>query len=433
MAVLLSSQSLCIILTLLSTVTLSCESFPPPPKALNVHIHNTANYDPAPLSNLYNTLTTDHTIRSISLKFSEGGCVVGFNPFAFPFQPGDRFPPLTTLRLDGYDFDDANGAILEKNKLAVSGIRGWRNYLANEYGYEWLLPEPLKLNINKGSNLRMWRNAMDWSHIERLELKHVDLLPFFEQMSGELSNLKDLALWPAWWRTVGDEETLVEATENFLMSVPPLERLFLHGYTGRVDSLRKILRRHGPGLETLKLREWESDNVFNPRPVLSPAQLVEVRDLCPKLKHLSIDVDRNGTWPTEVFNILSAFESLQHLELNLELGIDHHIGEIHDYLPPDQRNLSVDDFRQPSFNAEAGSWLFRMLRERKQGSELQKLAVTIGDWGRDFGRFYRFPGWGEGLEEKWKCQVLDGNQQGELPCVKVGDGCIDCVTGWEDG
>ncbi|KAI4176049.1 MAG: hypothetical protein LQ343_001332 [Gyalolechia ehrenbergii] len=109
---------------------------------------------------LYNTLNTSSSIRSLSLKISESGCVIGTNSFAFPFKRGDRFP--LSQRLDGYDFSNTKGVIRESHKRAIGGFRGLPVYLANEYeGYEWLCPERLQLQVNRGGDLRMWRDAMD--------------------------------------------------------------------------------------------------------------------------------------------------------------------------------------------------------------------------------------------------------------------------------
>lgn len=172
-------------------------------KALNVHISYGGGDDDSQMTELYKNLTTDHNIRSLSLKVAEHGCMVTANPFAFSFRPGDRFPPLTTVRLGGYDFHNTNEAVRERWRLRTTGIRGWRLYLVDEYDYEWLRPIQVPLKIDKGSNLRLWMKAMDWSHVERLELANVDLHKFFVHMSGNLHALKELAFVP---RTVAGEK-----------------------------------------------------------------------------------------------------------------------------------------------------------------------------------------------------------------------------------
>ncbi|KAI4094907.1 MAG: hypothetical protein LQ344_001952 [Seirophora lacunosa] len=398
---------------------------PVPPSSyaenLDVHIENTGTYDPSEIVRLYDTLISSSDIHSLSLKISEYGCTVSENLFAFPFQPGDRFPPLKILRLKGYDFDDTNSALRALSERSVSGIRGLRNHLADEYdGWEWFRPERLQLNWEsiKGSNLRMWRDAMDWSQLEELELRDLDLSTFFKEMSDQVHNLKHLSLQPRWSRSEGPEVSLVNSTETFVQGQEHLERLSLQGYTSYFDALRRMLERHGPSLRALQLREWESTDIINPRAVLSSAQLLEVKRLCPQLERLSIDLNRNGTWPTEIFNALSMFEGVQHLEMNLELGSDRHVSEDNmGWESRAQRNISAEEFRQPSVNAEAATWLLRTLKQHKKGAPLQNLTITIGDWGKDTGGAgYYFLPWETGLEEKWECQVHNE----EAICAKVG-------------
>ena len=395
-------------------------------QTLNVHISYGGEEGNTEMSELYETLITDHDINSLSLKVANHGCVISGNPFAFSFQPSDTFPALTTLRLDGYDFDNLHHARSTWHDLGTAGLHGLRRYIADEFGYEWLRPKQIPLTIDRGSNLRLWKSAMDWSCLERLELKHVYLPTFFKHMSGNLPGIKRLALWPQWWRE--SSEDLVRETEDFLNSLPLLESLSLHGYTGRIN-LEGVLERYKPSLQRLELREWESEDPLKRRPVLSQAQLMKITSLCPELQELSIDINRNGTWPFGSLSALSTLENLRHLEINLELGIDQHIHESSHYLSRKQRKIADADYRQPIFNAASGTELFEGLRREKKGKKLEKMTVTLGDWGRDFGGGLRMTGWGEGLEEKWVCKVNDDGKEG---CEKVEEGCCGCMRGWEE-
>ncbi|KAL8951368.1 MAG: hypothetical protein Q9222_002645 [Ikaeria aurantiellina] len=345
------------------------------PTALNikVQIPSDGKGGPAPMTSLYSYLNAEPRITSLSLKVSEHGCVVGFDPMAFPFKPNDRFPSLTTIRLQGYGFHDLNGQIREQHSRATSGIRGLRSYLANEYdGYEWLRPKPLQRNIQQeGDNLRLWRKAMDWTLIEHLELRGVDLLTFFEQLTGGLNRLRKLKLWPP--RFSQNNEGFFQAADAFLMSLTNLQSLSLHGYTGKAN-LTAILKKNAATLESVEIREWETSH-WDTRPVLSPNQLLELNSICPDLKKLSIDVNRNGTWPLEVFDALSSFEKLQELRLNLELGTNQHAGESSDWLPRGLRNISSGEFRQPLYDAVSGSELFRYLKTKK-GVILEKMGLS---------------------------------------------------------
>ena len=139
---------------------------------------------------------------------------------------------------------------------------------------------------------------------------------------------------------------------------------------------------------------------------------MKITSLCPELRESSIDVNRNGTWHLESLSALSPLEYLQHLEINVDLGIDQHIHESSHYLSRKQRKVADTEYRQPVFDAASETELFERLRGEKRGKELEMLTVTIGDWGRVFGGGQRITGWGEGFEKKWVCQVSDDGKEG---------------------
>lgn len=89
-----------ITLLILSTITLYIDSFiaclesmsttpatiSTSGKALNVRISYGGSDDDSQMTELYKNLTTDHNIRSLSLKVAEHGCMVTTNRFAFSFE-----------------------------------------------------------------------------------------------------------------------------------------------------------------------------------------------------------------------------------------------------------------------------------------------------------------------------------------------------------
>jgi len=111
---------------------------------IDFHMSHGTGGDEEAFSQLYKMLTTDHSVRALSLKVEWGGCVIDpRDPFAFPLVKGDRFPPLKEISLDGYQFGDENGIWRERDRRYNSGIYGLRYLLAEEYGYEWLRPTRL--------------------------------------------------------------------------------------------------------------------------------------------------------------------------------------------------------------------------------------------------------------------------------------------------
>ena len=182
-----------------------------------------------------------------------------------------------------------------------------------------------------------------------------------------------------------------------------------------------ILLQHGRGLVRLEVQEWESDDPADPRPVLSSSQLGQINGLCPMLKDISIDVNRNGAWPYHVLDTIASFENVQRLALWFEAGIDQHQHESRFH------KSRTDSYRQPLVNTSAALSLFRYLRERKAGQELRHLTLYVGDWGREYGKMMKFQGWGEGREERYECNVVDRHGTGFLEERMWCDGNSDIV------
>lgn len=286
-------------------------------------------------------------------------------------------------------------------RRANTGIRAWGKYLAYRYLPRWLRPSyrPLEIEFDEGSNLCLWKEAMDWSHLERLELRRVDLTTFLQEMNaGLLPSLKDVALWRR------HKDTPAELVEKFLLELEkPLERLFLHGFTGVVD-LERILRFHGPTLRALELREgveYSYERIGDGMEVLDMAGLRVVDRLCPYLTNLSIDVNGDGDGSDgllslgDTFDTIVSFENLRYLALDLDFGI----------------NLHNDQWKNGIFNTTAASELFNTLRKKKMGVGLESLVITVGGWGWDFDM--------NRMESKWICDAHTGAGEGEDDCRQV--------------
>ena len=387
------------------------------PETIKSHISYGSGSSDRELPHIYKTLVSCPELRSLDLKLEQGGCLVGADPWSFRFTRGDRFPPLEELRLQGYDFDDVLYRHLHGREESRTRWYWARLYLADVMGFDSLRPtlDQRPLEPPSASNLDLWRFAMDWTKLKRLELAETNPR-FLQKMTGQLPGLKSLTLGP-WWK--GEEDRLINRTSSFIMGSPPLSTLSLHGYTKHTN-WTDVLARHGSTLKGLEIREWESENPFDPRPILSLPQIQRINDICPLLEELSVDINRNGTWPYELLGTLATFENLQKLKMWFELGIDQHGDEGSYWMPRSKRNISDEDYRQPSINSSSALTLFQYLRSQKKRVELQQLTLYVGDWGRDYGGGYRMPGWGEGLEDRYECSVLgDGGQrklEGEAWC-----------------
>lgn len=281
-------------------------------------------------------------------------------------------------------------------------------------------------DANLESNLEKWMKVMNFSQLQELHLgpgsKH-----FYERMKHELPNLRSLSM------TLGIAEELQISNPqfDFLNSIPPLESLSVRILTpSSYDNPRSpnrthfplspILSRHGPTLHSLSLTQPESPpNTHFRRPTLSLQNLTAIHTSCPSLTHLNLDIDRdNGTWPNATFDALTStiLPSLTSLTLNLEIGADLHVNEPGEY-GWNPRGLEGDGpWREPRMSLGVAEALFRDLRAKKQGRELERVEFVVGDYDEVgyMGPLY-FPSWEEGRARKFVCQV-EGRERG---------GCIE--------
>lgn len=376
---------------------------------------------PKSLQATYKILTACSETRVLHITLQQGGCIVTNDPWYFEFSPPDRFPPLEELRLDGYDLDGRAKAIRRREeKAGASGWRWYRNFLADVTGINFIRRIGSMEGCDPASiptNLDLWRGAMDWTKLQRLKLIRPPLL-FVQDMAGQLPSLKSLELGPVY---IGCEEDLVaNATLDFIMKSPQLEKLSLHGYTDLLD-WNKIMSRHGDALQELNIRTYESHDPLNPRPTFSASKIQDLKTSCPNLTQLGLDINRNGTWPYPILDALATFPKIRTLDLFFELGEDLHIDEELPYYwhPPEEEENSA--FRLPRVSSSSALQLFRHLRSGKIGVELERLVVYVGDWSRDYGRGPRYRQWGEGRQEQFVCDVMDekGNRklEGEAWCI----------------
>lgn len=131
---------------------------------------------PKSLTRIYKILTACSETRILHLTVEQGGCVVTDNILYFEFSHRDRFPPLEELRFDGYDLDGRRTAIRRQRERAdASSWRWYRNYLADVTGIDFLrrigsMEEPDPASVP--TNLDLFRGAMDWTMLQRLEIIH---------------------------------------------------------------------------------------------------------------------------------------------------------------------------------------------------------------------------------------------------------------------
>ena len=273
------------------------------------------------------------------------------------------------------------------------------------------------------SPLEPWLRAMDFTHVQSLEISEDD--HFCERMGRELPRLRDL--------TLHGYANLTAAARAFLQEMPPLEALALRArvpsrYDGCVRRapfpLDALLARHGPSLRTLRLHQAETDDPTQRRLALRPSQIRSIGRACPHLTHLGLDVDRNESWPNATLAALATgLPQVQALDLNFEIGADLNQGADGRYYRNPDGIERGGRFREPRLSKDVAEVLFADLRRHKEGVELRWLNVTVGDFDQRpyHGPLY-LPAWGEGRARRFVCDSTGSKGDGRPPfCRKSFD------------
>ncbi len=349
------------------------------------------------IDHLYETLTTCHNIRSLSLQLSQGGCdVSGPSPRSFRWEEGKLFPDLEALTISGYDWDARESS--------------------------WC-------NRNSPSGVEAWKSAMDWRKLKHL---NIDLPPksFLEAFHSELNSLDSLSLRPRWtlW---GDETSLCDfdnATDeirqnytSFITSLPPLQTLSVSG-TGHLLDLNLILATHGSSIRSLTLHEFEracatsiNDTSWS-RPTLDPIQLHQLSTMSPNLESLALDLHRDhGQWPTSTFSLLALNRNLSNLTLHFDFEDPTHIHRTERCAINEaywDQYCIVPALKEPLLNQESALEIFKTIRKQQLGSKLTQLTVYAGDRGGRSGGGLRMDAHIEhNTPVKFVCGLIDNTKE----------------------
>ena len=173
------------------------------------------------------------------------------------------------------------------------------NYSLDEYDLtEYRLPELSKPTDNR-TNLEAWREAMDWTTLRRLEIKSPSL-HVFNNLKDSLPDLKSIRAGPLsiYGHNETENQAIRDALTAFILDAPHLEEIGI-GPMGQPLPVEKFVEVHGNTLKALEVHEYATYNSV-PRPVFNTTQLAQIRDQCPHLEKLELDVNRNGTWVSHI-------------------------------------------------------------------------------------------------------------------------------------
>ncbi|THV04318.1 hypothetical protein K435DRAFT_835430 [Dendrothele bispora CBS 962.96] len=258
--------------------------------------------------------------------------------------------------------------------------------LEKEFDVDRPVKKVLKaIHINhEVSSVENQAGIVDLGKLERLGGVHISR-NVDERLKGVFSSLRALDLKVRTWRT--DSELDPKSFQGFLCSLPSLEELSISGGLKYID-LKPLLSYHGPTLRTLHLHESETTNLENPRRTLSLDDLCLIRDSCPHLYDLGIDVSYIRTDPkeSEIYAVLSTFGNIYSLTLNYDLGIGLYStrsrrGKDDQYDTIRHQINALIDKQNTTTKLEA-------IWAEVVGPKLQEILVQVGKQDREMGKGY---------------------------------------------
>ena len=268
---------------------------------------------------------------------------------------------------------------------------------------------------------------MNFSQIEDLHLAQEEKV-FYQRMGNELPSMKKLSLD---WRNSGTN--VPQERVEFIQTIPPLESLSISigaPYYYSQDAkhrtrvpLAEILETHGTSLQSLVLKQSETNEPKLRRPMLTVDDVNKIGTSCSNLQHLTLDIDRDASygWPNATFDALTNMMSLESLTLRLELGADlHNLNEPGTYGWNVQGLSGPNEwFREPRVSMDVAETLFQELGAKKIGKELKKVVFEVGDIpDKPYSGPLYFPSWEEGRARFFVCEL---SSEGEPHCTAHGD------------
>ena len=236
------------------------------------------------------------------------------------FANGERPPALEELDLVEYPFS---------GKHTLDGPRSGREYLTGE-SYE----------------IEYWRDHFDWSRLRRLGVPSASL---GLALMPKLLNLNEVSF--------GGDDLMGIAL--FLKEVPAALQSITLQYLH--PEILEGLSKHGSSLRKLTVHHVEHAHHDWSAEATTAEELCILRESCPHLEELAVDLPRYDDWPYEALSALASFPALRHLEVWFELGIQ-----------------SSDGYRRPSVTFQTVATLCKSLWTSAGRSHLAQFVVHAG-------------------------------------------------------
>ena len=392
------------------------------------------------MSDVHHALISCPNITSLDLRVDLAGCSEWPDRWNFPFNlhGGETYPPLQSLRLEGYQFSDRP---IDENKFPTYEFLPWYeralDWVLSGDAFKRLSYHTLPQQQREKTNLDLWRDAMDFSHLEELafaaDYKPAHVAFFLDRMASPLTGLKRLDL----------DGTMANNTLTFLRD---LNSSLTHLTTTNIDVLdttglgaevfdaninTKLLasavENHGPSLQHLDIHTLENLKYFTP--IINPEELASSLPKLQNLTHLTLNLPRNGTWPFETLaTIASTTPNLTTLDLYLDIASicrhqkpDHSVGSI-GWNDPVLKTYCTgeEQYALPYINETTALEVFEFIRHHKTGNTLQNVTFWAGDWTRQWDGPLYFPLWMHGQKVLVKC-TSDGLNAEGVCHVNVGE------------
>lgn len=147
---------------------------------------------------------------------------------------------------------------------------------------------------------------------------------FFQAAPTLLPNLSHLSVnFQAYHSYATDQ--IADAAQTYLITCAPLKAISLWSWNDYVPL--NVILRHGTKLTSLELHERETTEPEPRRRTLSSVEIKEIRDSCPHLRNLTLDIDRetsdgkDETINPPKYAELASFPNLDRIQLYFDLGI----------------------------------------------------------------------------------------------------------------
>lgn len=346
---------------------------------------------------VFNALGSCPNLKELDLSIDHQGCVLSDGqPWAFDFlsKPDIKFAPLEKLTIDGYHFDQKPDAGYYWQNLP-GGPRGsdpswyWSHlpqaimYYLKRYRFGsslaglkrelWPAVDPVETSLD------WWLKVMDWSSLHSLDLKSPMEVTLTKLDAKTVPALRNLTLSGGWRSKPG------QAALSFVSTTArPLEGLSLQNMEFEsLASVVETISKHQKQLQTLAIHQaednWGTDHHLMS---LNTTEVSKILHSCPKLQKLDIDMERSSDWDAEFMRaIFSSAPDLSHFVLHFP-SPDAFLGRMDysDMVGGFRSRLNWEDMPDPVINKTSIDALFKTLRQKKRGNELENLDVYVGNW-----------------------------------------------------